>query len=208
MIPNSMKNKVTTIILFSFLFAWGSAIQAKQLLVYGDSLSAAYGFDLSKGWVSLLDEALGEGYSIANASISGETTSGGLSRLPLTLSEIKPDIVLLELGANDGLRGLPIKQIQANLEQMINLIKTSGAKVVIAGTSLPPSYGPRYIDQFRGIFTELANTYEVPFIDFFDEELFVTDGYIQSDGIHPTELAQPVIRDRILFFLKQQKVID
>lgn len=203
-----MKNKVTTTILFCFLFACSSAIQAKQLLVYGDSLSAAYGFDLSKGWVSLLDEALGDDYSITNASISGETTSGGLSRLPLTLSEIQPDIVLLELGANDGLRGLPIKQIRGNLEQMINLIKTSGAQAVIAGISLPPSYGPRYIDQFRAIFTELADTFEVPFIDFFDEELFLTDGYIQSDGIHPTELAQPVIRDRLLSFLKQQEVIN
>jgi len=164
--------------------------------------------DIDKGWVSLLDQAWGEQHTITNASISGETTAGGLNRLPLTLAETKPDIVVLELGANDGLRGLPIEKINTNLRKMIDLIQASQAQVIIAGISLPPSYGPRYIDQFRTIFTQLATEYEVPFIDFFDQELFLTKGYIQSDGIHPTELAQPIIKDRLQHFFKQKNILN
>lgn len=203
-----MKNKVTKAALFSFLLICSSITHAKHVLVFGDSLSAAYGMDLDKGWVSLLNKELAGAHSITNSSISGETTTGGLSRLPLTLAELKPDVVLLELGANDGLRGMPIEKIRANLKQMIELVQASSAQVIIAGTSLPPSYGPRYIDQFRAIFTELATEYETPFIDFFDQALFLTEGYIQSDGIHPTEIAQPVIKDRILGFLKQYEIVE
>jgi len=209
MIPNWINDKFTKVALISLFFLLNNPVaHAKQLLVYGDSISAAYGMELEKGWVHLLDQAWGKNHTVINASISGETTSGGLARLPLTLAELKPDVVLLELGANDGLRGHSIAQISENLEQMINLIKTSGAQVVVAGISVPPSYGPRYIDKFRAIFPTLAKKYDLPFIDFYQEELFLTEGYIQADGLHPTEITQPIIRDTVLKFFEQHKLFE
>ena len=180
-----------------------SAAQAKHLLVYGDSLSAAYGMELEQGWVKLLADQLGPNYKVSNASISGETSKGGLARLPSTLAELQPDIVLLELGANDGLRGYPVARIKANLAAMIGLIEGSGAQVVLAGISVPPSYGPRYLDQFRGLFVQLADEYKIPFIDFYDESFVITPGYIQADGLHPSVSGQPIIRDSVLQFFQQ-----
>jgi len=158
--------------------------QAKSILVFGDSLSAAYGMDLEQGWAHLLSESLGPEHSLTNASISGETTSGGRARFELTLEEFKPEVVLLELGANDGLQGLSLDEMRNNLAQMIELSKEQGAVVALAGISLPPSYGPRYIDKFRSIFTDLAQEYDLAFI------------------------AQPLIRDLVLDFLRQNKLLD
>ena len=182
---------------------------AKHLLIFGDSLSAAYGMEWEQGWAQLIDQqwqADESEHRISNASISGETTVGGLARLPLTLEELKPDVVLIELGANDGLRGYPINKIEQNLIQIIELSQASGALVLIGGISLPPSYGPRYIDQFRQIFRDVAEDKEIAYIDFFIEEFLSKPGYIQSDGLHPTEITQTLIKDAVLEFLAQQQV--
>lgn len=185
--------------------------QAKHLLVFGDSLSAAYGMEWDQGWAQLIDQQWQSDESehrISNASISGETTTGGLARLPLTLAELKPDVVLIELGANDGLRGYPIAKIKQNLIEMIELSQASGAAVLIGGISLPPSYGPRYIDQFRQVFRDVAKDKKIAYTDFFIEGFLSKPGYIQSDGLHPTEITQPLIKDTILEFLALQPAFN
>ncbi len=182
---------------------------AKHILVFGDSLSAAYGMELEQGWVSLLDKALGDDHRISNASISGETTGGGLARLPLALSEFKPDLVIIELGANDGLRGQATQRMRDNLEQMITLIQGSGAEAILTSISIPPSYGPRYIDAFRQVFTDLAEEYKLPIMDLYREDFYNIKGYIQADGLHPTSVTQPIIRDTFLdFFTKHSLLTD
>jgi len=207
MIPNRSQFKFTLTALLLFFLSLCHTVSAKHVLVYGDSLSAAYGMDIERGWAHLLAESLGDDYQLTNASISGDTSARGLARLPVTLEEFKPDLVILELGANDGLQGLPIERMHNNLEQMIGLITESGAKLVLVGISLPASYGPRYIDQFRATYTELASQYELPFIDFYREEFFEKDGYIQEDGLHPTEITQPIVRDLLLDFLHQKELL-
>lgn len=182
--------------------------QAKHLVVYGDSLSAAYGLELDQGWVSLLAEDLGANHQVSNASISGETSIGGLARLPETLRELNPDIVLIELGANDGLRGYPIARIKQNLGTMIDLVKASNAQAVLAGISIPASYGPRYVDQFRSLYIQLAEEHEIPFINLYLEEFVTTPGLIQADGLHPTAIGQPLIRDSVISFFSQLEILD
>jgi len=168
-----------------------------RLLVYGDSLSAAYGMDLEQGWVYLLAEEMGDSWSVNNASISGETTIGGLNRLSSTLEELQPTVVLLELGANDGLRGYSIDSIRRNLADMIKSVQVFGAKPILAGISLPASYGPRYIDSFRNMFRELANQHGIAYVDFYLEKLLTDPNYIQSDGLHPSVISQPIIKESI-----------
>lgn len=200
-----------SLFLSALLFAPTQLAQAKQVLVFGDSLSAAYGLEIDQGWVHLLSEHLNKEYGgeheIINASISGETTAGGLARLPLTLSTVKPDVVILELGANDGLRGHPISVIRENLEQMISLIQDSGAKVALAGISLPANYNPRYIDKFSAVFPELAEQKELPFINFYRDEFLGNPEYIQEDGLHPTAITQPIIRDIMIDFFSQHSLL-
>ena len=208
MIPNRLKFKFTLTALLLTLFIASNAAHAKRIVIYGDSLSAAYGMDIEQGWAHLLAESLGDDYTVVNASISGDTSSAGLARLPVTLEELNPDLVILELGANDGLQGLPIKRMHSNLEEMINLIKGSGAQIALVGISLPASYGPRYIDQFRATYRELSSKYELPFIDFYREEFFEKDGYIQEDGLHPTAITQPLVRDLMLEFLSEQSLLN
>ncbi len=180
---------------------------AKHLLIYGDSLSAAYGMDEAKGWVNLLSEKLAPNIKVTNASISGETSRGGLARLPITLDELKPDVVFLELGANDGLQGQSTKRLKQNLAAKIELIQATGATVALASISLPASYGPRYIDQFRNVYTELADEYEIPLFDLYQPSFVETPGYIQEDGLHPTEVTQPIVRDLVLEFLNKHSLL-
>ena len=192
-------------------------MQAKNLLVFGDSLSAAYGMDVEQGWVHLLEQYLNneyaeksdlkESFNVHNASISGETTTGGLARLKLTLQQFKPDLVLLELGANDGLRGHPTTAIAANLNAMLDLIEQHGAQAVIIGISIPPNYGPRYVDQFKAIFPTIANQRKIPFIDLYREEFYLEPGYMQRDGLHPTAITQPILRNFMLDFLIQEQLL-
>jgi len=207
MIPKTTKIKFTlaTLLVLSSLFL--PTAHGKQILVYGDSLSAAYGMDLEEGWAHLLAQSLGDEHTLTNASISGDTSAAGLARLPITLEEFKPDLVILELGANDGLNGLPVAQMRANLAKMIELSQAQGAEVALVGISLPASYGPRYIDQFRATYTELADKYELPFIDFYREEFLEKEGYIQEDGLHPTKITQPLVRDLLLDFLIENSLL-
>ncbi len=211
-------NKFTLLLTSVFIITLFAAnAQAKHFLVFGDSLSAAYGMDVEQGWVNLLEEYLNNDYSsewddkpyfqVSNASISGETTSGGLARLELSLLEFKPDVVLLELGANDGLQGHPADRIASNLNSMINIIKQHGAQAVLLGISIPPSYGPRYVDEFRNIFPTIASQHELPFIDLYQEEFYLKSGYIQRDGLHPTAITQPIIRDLMVDFLKSEQLL-
>jgi acyl-CoA thioesterase I len=170
------------------------------VLVMGDSLSAGYGIKVEEGWVSLIQQELAKKQQakIINASVSGETTSGGLTRLPALLSQHKPDIVILELGGNDGLRGQPIKTMKENLQTMIKLSQDSGAKVVLAGMQIPTNYGARYTTQFKESYSQLAEENKVVLIPFFLEGVAARSELIQNDGIHPTAAAQPIIAKNVL----------
>lgn len=205
LISNSVGLLRTVAVLLVIIYA--PMAHAKHILIYGDSLSAAYGIDEQDGWVALLQESLGADYTLSNASISGETSTGGLARIDVTLETIQPDLVILELGANDGLTGGSIDLMKRNLSQMIERIQASGSELVLVGISVPPSYGPRYIDAFRAVYTELAESYSLPFIDFYREEFFLIEGLIQSDGLHPTAKAQPMVRDLMLNFLVEKGLV-
>ena len=196
-IPISL-SMARVILLFALLL--GSAgLQAKTLLVIGDSLSAGYGIDLEQGWVNLMRQRLqqrGE-FTVVNASIGGETTGGGLARLPNLLATFKPDIVIVELGGNDGLRGHPIGRIRQNLIAMTDLSREAGAQTLILGIQIPPNYGARYTDQFSALFPAVAADLQVPLVPFFLEGVVLADGGMQADGIHPSASAQPRMLDNV-----------
>jgi acyl-CoA thioesterase-1 len=172
----------------------------KSILVFGDSLSAAYGIPQARGWVALLGERLKRehpDYIVANASVSGETTAGGLARLRQQLEAKKPAIVILELGANDGLRGLPVAEMKKNLAAMIGQAKKSGARVLLVGMKLPPNYGPDYADAFEAAFADLAKRERVALLPFLLEGIAEKQELFQADRIHPTAQAQPQIAERV-----------
>lgn len=174
---------------------------AKQttILVMGDSLSAGYGIKVEEGWVTLLQQELAKQQAkVINASVSGETTSGGLTRLPAVLSQHKPDIVIIELGGNDGLRGQQLKIMQENLQTMISASQAAGAKIILAGMQIPTNYGPRYTKQFREIYPTLAEKNKTALIPFLLEGIATHSNLIQQDGIHPTAEAQPLILKNVL----------
>ncbi|CEP35474.1 MULTISPECIES: arylesterase [Halomonadaceae] len=173
------------------------------LLVMGDSLSAAYGIERDEGWVSLLAARLEGDAHVINASISGETTSGGLQRFSEIIGQRQPDIVLIELGGNDGLRGLSPNQMQANLASMIEQSQDAGAQVLLLGIDIPPNYGQAYRDAFTGVFYSLAEEYDVSLVPFLLEDIALNDALMQSDGIHPTADAQPIILDNVWPELEQ-----
>lgn len=171
-----------------------------SILVFGDSLSAAYGIAQARGWVALLGERLKReraDYSVVNASISGETTAGGRARLESALARHRPALVVLELGANDGLRGLPIEAMKANLSAMIRASQAAGARVLLVGMKLPPNYGPDYTAEFESAFAELANRHKTALVPFLLEGFAEKPGLFQADRIHPTEAAQPLMLDRV-----------
>lgn len=172
----------------------------KTVLVMGDSLAAAYGMAASKGWVHLLDARLrtaAPGWSMVNASVSGETTAGGLSRLPRQLQRVKPAVVVIELGANDGLRGLPLDRKRANLDRMIRLSKASGAKVLLVGMRMPPNLGRAYADGFAANYTQLAKQHGVALLPFLLEPVMLDRGAFQADNLHPTEAAQAKLANHV-----------
>ena len=166
--------------------------QADSILVFGDSLSAAYRIETEQGWVQLLADELVE-HQVVNASVSGETTGGGLSRLPRVLEEIQPDWVLIELGGNDGLRGYSLQSIRSNLGAMVEATISAGARPVLMEVRIPPNYGDRYSIAFQQAYTELANEYDIPIIEFILEDIALDPELMQDDGIHPTAEAQPMI---------------
>lgn len=183
------------------LFTNAANATGKNLLVLGDSLSAAYGIDQQSSWVQLLADDLNQqqpSWQIINASISGETTSGGLARLPSLLAEHQPAIVVIELGANDGLRGFPIQSLRSNLSEMISLSQQASAKVLLVGNHIPPNYGSRYTSLFYESYALLAHKYQVPLVPFLLEGVATEAGLMQADGLHPAASAQPRILQNVM----------
>jgi acyl-CoA thioesterase-1 len=164
-----------------------------KLLIWGDSLSSAYGMSVEQGWVSLLQEELGDRVRVVNASVSGETTGGGRSRLPDALIQHQPDIVVIELGGNDGLRGFRPEVVRDNLRAMIEDTRAFGAQVILLGIRLPPNYGEVYSRKFEAVYTDLSETYAIPLVPFLLEGVAEDFALMQADGIHPTAKAQPLI---------------
>ncbi|HEY5717051.1 MAG TPA: arylesterase [Motiliproteus sp.] len=169
--------------------------QASTLLVLGDSISAAYGMETEQGWVALLARKLESvgGYRVVNASISGETTSGGISRLPALLERTKPDLVLIELGANDALRGAPLAAIERNLERLVRQVQQRGAKVLLLGMRIPPNYGPRYSEGFAALYPRLGAKLTVATTGFLLQGVAGDSALMQADGLHPRAAAQAQI---------------
>ncbi|MBT3145545.1 arylesterase [Neptunomonas phycophila] len=181
------------------MLAWNNA-SAQTLLVLGDSLSAAYRLKPEEGWVALLQNRLveqGSDIKVVNASISGETTQGGLTRLPELLNRHQPNWIVLELGANDGLRATPIPRIEQNLRALIDQSQEAGAEPIIVGIQLPPNYGPRYTRRFFGLYESLAQEYELARVPFLLEDVALKPELMQSDGLHPTAEAQPIVLEQV-----------
>lgn len=193
------------LLLVCFLF-WGAVAQAAPvILVFGDSLSASYGIPASAGWVSLLDQRVRQekpGYRVINASISGETTSGGRYRIAQALAEHSPSVVILELGANDGLRGLPLDAAAANLDAIITACRKRDARVLLIGMRIPPNYGQAYATRFQAIYQQAAQRHKIPLLPFMLEGFGGNPALFQADGLHPTAAAQPRIMERVWKLLR------
>ncbi|EDK27708.1 arylesterase [Vibrionales bacterium SWAT-3] len=195
--------RLISFLLFIFFstasLAQGSAsVQDSKLLILGDSLSAGYNMDIKQSWPSLLPDALAKhdkAVTVVNGSISGDTTGNGLARLPQLLEEHAPDTVLIELGANDGLRGFPPKLMSSNLDQIIEQIKAAGAKPIMMQIKIPPNYGKRYNQQFEYVFAALADQQNVPLLPFFLEHIILKPEWMMNDGLHPKPEAQPWIAE-------------
>ena len=180
--------------------------EAPVILVFGDSISAGYGLaHVEQGWVELLKtrlDAQGYVYQVVNASVSGETTAGGLARLPRALELHHPKIVVLELGGNDGLRALPIAQMRSNLTQMADLASAAGAKVLLLGMRMPPNYGPQYTEQFAMVFSDLAREKKLPLVPFLLTDIALSPTLLQGDDIHPNAAGQPILVENVWPTLK------
>jgi acyl-CoA thioesterase-1 len=191
------------LLFFGGLPAWALAapLSAARVLVHGDSLSAGYGLELGQEWPALLERQLQKsafaGVQVANSSISGETTAGGLARLPAVLAKERPSMVILALGANDALQGQDLTQTQANLQAMVDLAQKAQAKVLILASDIPPNYGARYHAQFQQVFTDVAAQNRLGIVHFSVQEFAKKPAYLQKDALHPTALAQPVIAARV-----------
>ncbi len=182
------------------------AANAPTVLVFGDSLSAGYGIDVDQSWPALLQSRLeSQGYEhrVINASISGETTEGGATRIGSTLENFSPDLIILELGGNDGLRGFPPERMKANLQQIIETAKASGTAVVMLGIRIPTNYGPRYTGAFENVYRELADELGVLWIEFFMEGIALNEELMQDDGIHPNAEAQSMLLDNAWPIIRQ-----
>jgi acyl-CoA thioesterase-1 len=183
------------VLLMLGLAALSAAADAPEILVFGDSISAGYGLaHADDGWVGMLRAKLkaeGYGYQVVNASVSGETTAGGLARLPRALELHHPQIVIIELGGNDGLRALPIDQMRANLIKMIDLAAATGARVLLLGMRVPSNYGPEYTEKFYSTFADVAHAKQVALVPFLLADVALSPGLMQADGVHPNEQGQP-----------------
>ena len=187
-------------ILVVLVAAWCPAAAAATILVFGDSLSAAYGIGTREGWPTLLAERLRQDkldYTVANASISGETSSGGAARIADAISRTRPSIVIVALGSNDGLRGLPVRQMAENLTRIVRAAQGSGSEVLLIGSRMPPNYGPRYTREFEQAFAEIARQQKAALVPFMLDGIAGTRDYFLSDNLHPTAAAQPIILDTI-----------
>jgi acyl-CoA thioesterase-1 len=185
------------------MFAFGSNARgndAPVILVVGDSISAGFGMELQQSWPRLLQKRLddnGHQYRVVNSSISGDTTQGGITRLPRLLGKYKPAVVIIELGGNDGLRGIGVPITRQNLSDMIEKSQTQGAKVILTGIRLPPNYGASYTDTFYAMYTELEAEFDLLLVPFFMEHVAFNPEFMQDDGIHPNAQGQPVLLDTI-----------
>jgi acyl-CoA thioesterase-1 len=189
-----MRRILTLIVLLVAANALGT--QPPTVLVFGDSLSAGYGIDIDNSWTALLQdrlEELGYEHRVVNASISGETTEGGAARIETALSTFTPDLIILELGGNDGLRGFPPERMRLNLEKIIKRSKDSGASVVLLGIRIPTNYGPRYTAAFEAVYRQVAADLGIEWIEFFMEGVAMNDELLQADRIHPNTEAQPIL---------------
>lgn len=181
-------------------------VPAQNILLIGDSISAAFGLEIEQGWVSLLQKRLEEQdypHRVVNASVSGETTAGGLARLPVLLEQVQPELVIIELGGNDGLRGLPVANMQQNLSAMVEQSRASGADVILLGMRIPPNYGPRYNDAFEQVFVDLSQSLDVPLVPFLLEGVGTVPELMLDDGIHPGAAAQPLLLDNAWPVIRQ-----
>lgn len=179
----------------------------KVILVLGDSLSAGYGMGLEQSWPALLEQRLSDdGFSlrVENASISGETTSGGLRRLPALLEQHEPCIVVVELGANDGLRGIAINEIDTNFRRMLDQIVRSGATILLLEMRIPPNYGQKYSGQFLGVYRDLEDAYDLHLVPFFLHNVVLDRSLMQADGLHPNALAQPKMLENVWVYLANE----
>ncbi len=168
------------------------------MLIVGDSLSAGYGIEVDQSWTTLLQLRLqSQGYEhrVVNASVSGDTTEGGATRIVAALLNFDPELVILELGGNDGLRGIPPDTMKGNLRTIIETSQASGASVILLGIRIPTNYGPRYTSAFEAVYRDLAEQMDIPWIEFFMEGVALDDSLMQADGIHPNEAAQPILLD-------------
>ncbi len=178
--------------------AQSHATETPTVLVFGDSLSTGHGIDVDQSWAALLQTRLAnQGYEhqVINASIGGDTTESGAARIAQAIETFAPSLVILELGANDGLRGIPLGRMRENLQKIITTSQNSGATVVLLGIRLPPNYGQRYIEDFDSVFRELAGELDIPWIEFFMEGVALNDELLQSDGMHPNAAGQPILLD-------------
>lgn len=196
-----MRYLLSLLLTLSFM----SSAFANKILVLGDSLSAAYGISPEAGWVALMDTRIQNNFTdieVINSSISGETTSGGLARLPILLQQHKPALVLIELGANDALRGLPLKVIERQLYALVDQSLASGAQVLLIGIRIPPNYGPRYAEGFFQLYAQVADSRNVPLVPFLLESVALNFELMLEDGIHPNETAQPILLDTVWPYLQ------
>lgn len=188
-------------------FAGPAAATEQVILVLGDSLSAGYGIDIEQSWTALLQRRLaqsGYAYRVENASISGDTSSGGLARLPRLLQRHRPMMVVVELGANDGLRGIPIAEAERNFRKMLDLITAAGATVLLLEMKVPPNYGPTYAEQFDQLFARLGDLDQVRLVPFFLHDVVLNRSLMQNDGLHPNMSAQPKMLENVWVYLEDE----
>jgi len=180
--------------------------ETPTVLVFGDSLSAGFGIDVDQSWTALLQSRLqtqGYEHRVVNASISGETTEGGATRIQSTIDRFEPSVVILELGGNDGLRGFPPERMRDNLRTIIETSKAAGAAVVLLGIRIPTNYGPRYTKAFEKVYRDLATELDVPWIEFFLADVATNEDLMQDDGFHPNARAQPILLDNAWPIIQQ-----
>ena len=192
-------------LIFIFALCTATTSAASTILVLGDSISAAYNMPTKKGWVNLLQQTLEKKkypHRIINQSISGDTTAGGLARIDKALEQYEPEIVLIELGANDGLRGMPPLLIKKNLRELITRAKNTGAQVLLLSMRIPSNYGKRYTDMFYNNYPDIAEEMDIPFVPFILRDVALAQGLMQKDGLHPNEKAQPIIADKVWGYLQ------
>lgn len=202
-----MKSRLLPVIFATLAAATTNALadEADTIVVLGDSLSGAYGISTEQGWVSLLQQRLndeGYGHHVVNASVSGDTSRTGLGRIDSVLNNHHPDIVIVALGGNDGLRGLPFDEIENSLAQIIDRSRKAGAQVLLVGVRLPPNYGPTYLKTFASIYSQLADRYQVPLVPRVLQDVADEPALMQDDGIHPTAEAQPKVMQNVWVGLK------